>query len=351
MNVVKKLAGKAVQVVCVAGLAGAVVASAESSVSLYGRADAWVGSSRPIGQANRDTLMGSGGMQTSYWGIRGNEELGGGLNAIFALEAFFRMNTGEGGRYQGDALYARSAYVGFESPFGSVTVGRNTTPYWMSTAIFNPFSGSFAFSPTIFHSYGPNGSVAAPLVGDSGWDNSILYTTPSMAGLKASVLYARGEESEDADGGKNKFGANLLYTSGPFAATLAFQDVDFSSTPGDLGAGFKKQRALFAGVTYDFDVVKVFGNYQRLNNDLRSGAIRTNGGQAGVSIPLGSGSVLASYAYAKTSDGPGSKRNTWAVGYDYDVSKRTGIYIGYFHDKVSGVGSGDTFGVGIRHGF
>lgn len=334
---------------CGLALMGAAAAHAQTSVNLYGLADTWAAVTRPIGQSNGATILGSGGMRTSYWGIRGDEYLGGGLKAIFALEAYYRIDTGGTGRYTGDSLFSRSAYVGLEGGFGSLKFGRNTTPYWISTILFNPFVGSFAFSPAIFYSYSANGSVAAPLIGDSGWNNAILYTTPTVSGLTASLIYAMGEVAGDTS--KSKFGGNLLYVNGPLAATIAFQQVDFSNTPNDLGPAFNKQRALLAGVTYDFKVVKIYGQYQHLGNDLVSGNIRTDSGQVGASVPLGNGVILASYAHAKISKGTNTKRNTWAIGYDYALSKRTDLYTGYFRDKVDGNGSGYTFGVGLRHNF
>ena len=71
----------------------------------------------------------------------------------------------------------------------------------------------------------------------------------------------------------------------------------------------------------------------------------------GVSVPVGPGSILASYAYTKTSGAADVKRNTWAVGYDYSLSKRTDVYAAYMRDKVTNLSSADTFGVGIRAKF
>ena len=90
---------------------------------------------------------------------------------------------------------------------------------------------------------------------------------------------------------------------------------------------------------------------QYIKNTINTGDAKSNGGQLGVSIPVGPGSILASYAYTKTSGAVDVKRNTWAVGYDYALSKRTDVYAAYFRDKVSDLSSADTFGVGIRAKF
>ena len=100
-------------------------------------------------------------------------------------------------------------------------------------------------------------------------------------------------------------------------------------------AGFARQTAGQLGATYDFGVVKLYGQYQYIKNTISTGDAKSNGGQLGVSIPVGPGSVLASYAYTKTSGAADVKRNTWAVGYDYAMSKRTDVYAAYFRDKVT----------------
>src|SRR5262249_55986998 len=104
-------------------------------------------------------------------------------------------------------------------------------------------------------------------------------------------------------------------------------------------------------LTYDFQVVKVYGQYQYIRNRIVSGDMTSNGGQLGVSVPLGGGSVMASYAYTKSSGASDVSRNTWAVGYDYRFSKRTDVYAAYLSDRVSGLSTGNTFGVGMRTKF
>ncbi|ATG22157.1 porin [Ralstonia pickettii] len=339
-----------------AGLA-AGAAQAQSSVTLYGQVDAWAGATKNLGASDRAWGVNSGGMSTSYWGMKGSEDLGNGLKAIFTLEAFFRPDTGKVGRFDGDHFFARNAFVGLQSnSWGSIKLGRNTPPYFVSTILFNPFIDSYTFSPMVFHTYLGNGRTGTAgisgLVGDSGWDNSIMYSTPDFNGLTGNFIYGAGEQA--GHNGQNKWGGNFLYFHGNFAATAAFQQVRFDASPGDLNAlvtGFSRQTAAQLGATYDFGVVKLYGQYQYIKNTINTGDAKSNGGQLGVSIPVGPGSILASYAYTKTSGAVDVKRNTWAVGYDYSLSKRTDVYAAYFHDKVSDLSSADTFGVGIRAKF
>src|SRR5690606_7418259 len=84
-----------------------------SSLNIYGTADMWMGSTRPIDGESQTTAR-SGGMQTSYFGLGGSEDLGNNLKAVFALEGYMRLDTGSQGRYTSDNMFSRSAYVGLE---------------------------------------------------------------------------------------------------------------------------------------------------------------------------------------------------------------------------------------------
>ena len=162
---------------CAALLASASSAFAQSSVQLYGQVDEWVGSQKFPGGKTAVVVSG-GGMSTSYWGLKGSEDLGNGYKAIFALEGFFLAQNGQYGRFTGDTMFSRNAYVGIESPYGTVTAGRLTTPLFVSTILFNPFVDSYVFSPMVYHTYlglgtFPTYSTDQGVTGDSGWSNAV----------------------------------------------------------------------------------------------------------------------------------------------------------------------------------
>ena len=79
------------------------LASAQSVIKLYGLIDAWGGQEKTI--PGSKTVIESGGMATSFWGIGGEEDLGGGLKAVFAIESFLRGDTGASGRFNGDPFF------------------------------------------------------------------------------------------------------------------------------------------------------------------------------------------------------------------------------------------------------
>ena len=356
VNRVLKAAAKATVTAGMFGLLAASSAQAQSSVQLYGQVDEWVGATKFPGSPTAWNV-GGGGMSTSYWGMKGSEDLGGGYKAIFTLESFFRAQNGNYGRFQGDTFFARNSYVGIQSPYGTVTAGRLTTQLFVSTILFNPFIDSYTFSPMVYHvflgqSTFPTYTTDQGVVGDSGWDNSVQYTTPDFSGLSGSAMYSFGNQA--GENGAKKYSAQFLYFHGPFAATGVYQYVNFSSTPGDLTsfvAGYKSQSVGQLGASYDMKFVKFFAQYMYTHNDIDPGSFHVNTGQGGVTIPVGVGSVMASYAYSRSNGGLDQTHKSWALGYDYPLSKRTDVYAAYLNDKYTSMSSGDTYGVGIRTKF
>lgn len=319
---------------------------AQSTVTLLGQVDQWIGAKELPG-GDRAWGIRGGGMQTSWWGLRGQEDLGNNVKAIFSVEGFFTANDGQAGSYKGDAFFSRNAYVGVLSDYGTLTAGRHTTPYFVSTVLFNPFVDSYNFSPVVLHTF--LGLQGQGLVGDSGWNNSIQYQSPNFGGVHFTAIYAFGNAAGQT--GQNKWGGTLSYDVGQFSFIGAYQQVKFNFVPNDLSSvapGFSSQQAAQAGGSYDFGFLKLTGQYQYMNDVISGGGAHSNGGQFGASVPIGAGRALASYAYTKMVGSMNTTRNTWSVGYDYNFSKRTDVYAAYLNDRITGLSSGNTFGVGIR---
>lgn len=341
-----------------AALAGAFAAPAmaQSSVAIGGLVDTFVGSMRNAGDTASKAVVGSGGMTTSYIGFSGVEDLGNGLKAKFALNAFFLGDTGAGGRFPGnETLFSRDANVGLAGGFGEVQFGRGLAPNFLPTVIFNPLGDSFTFSPLVMHSNVPlfNASgFTSSLAGDTGWSNQIKYTTPSIGGLTANLHYQLGEAAGNTS--KNNVGANFLYFNGALSLGGYYHKVQVNNpldTPaGNVKAGATEQKVTFVGAGYDFGLAKLFATYDKSSHNTKLEDKTTS---FGLSVPVSGGKVLAAYAQTKRTVGTPAevRRETSTVGYDYFVSKRTDLYAMLMSDKITGYAEGTSFGVGMRHRF
>jgi predicted porin len=335
-------------------VAFAPLASAQSSVTLYGVLDTFVGhienNSPTAGKASAG-VVNAGGLQTSFIGIRGTEDLGGGLRAVFAIESFLQPDTGTSARFPNDTFWSRSAFVGLETAsLGRVTLGRNTAPYFLATILFNPLVDSFVVGPMITHTF------RGALQGDTGISNSIRWTSPVWAGFRADVLYSFG--NEDLTGGPDKnagkaVDAALGWTRGAFAVVAAYRAIDLSAN----GNG-REQNAMQFGVSYDFGFLRAFAQYQQIEETFTAAAanIDRETVQAGVSVPVGGGRVLASYVTTDIDDASPttpSKRDTWTLAYVHNLSKRTELYGAYYSDVFkSPTGNEQTVAaLGVRHRF
>jgi predicted porin len=315
---------------CVA-LAAPGTVLAQSSVTLTGLIDASVGSSRAPGSDDTVYNVDSGKMTTSWIGFRGSEDLGGGLSAVFTIDSFLRVDNGAAGRFDGDAFWARNAWVGLASKnLGRVTVGRNTTSLFVATLLFNAIGDSFGYSPSIRH-YFTSGTVS----GDTGWSDSLQYSSPNWGGFNVVLTGAAGE----GNGGRNA-AATANYFGGPLGLTLSWQAAK-------KGAAVADTKTWQLGGAYDFTVVKLFGQTGKVENETSGNEYKIHG--LGASMPIGAGKLLAQYGMIKPQTG--AERKTFTIGYDHYVSKRTDLYVVAMNDKVEDLSAGKYWSVGVRHRF
>jgi predicted porin len=364
----------------VLALAGSTAACAQSSVTIYGVVDvgamqfktSGAGFTAP-GTVNK---IDSGNMTTSYFGFRGSEDLGGGLRAVFALESYIRLDTGEAGRFgTTDSFWKRNSYVGLDSSkYGRLLLGRNGLPLFTTTAAFNPFGASFKFAPIIAHMYntdltgvGINSSRSSYVVNDSQWSNSISYDAPTFVqGLQTTALYSFASGSNDAETpskiGKAWSVAAHYLPKTPWSASATYQKV--ANIANGAAGAIDNQQAWMGGTAYDFSYAKLFAQYARLKTAVTGvGSDTDKTWQLGVSVPILQGSFMASYVKTVTSAQGGvaaadRDRKTWALGYNYFLSKRTDLYAAYEDSRLDGTvvsARGDkaerTIGAGLRHRF
>nr|WP_233865685.1 porin [Paraburkholderia adhaesiva] len=204
--------------------AGAMIAAADacaqSSVTLYGAVDDAVAyANNQKGSSN--VYMRQGNLAASKWGLNGVEDLGGGLAAIFDLQAGFDLNTGASST--SGLLFNRQAYVGLRSnAYGQVTMGRQYTPYLL-------FVGPLASSWALTGATGAHPGDIDGLDTTIRINNSITYNTPIFAGLQGSAMYALGGQPGSTGKGQTFSGA-LKYAYGPMSFAAAYLQMDNAAT-------------------------------------------------------------------------------------------------------------------------
>ncbi|HCN73222.1 porin [Neopusillimonas maritima] len=388
----------------IAGFAAGAV-QAETSVTLYGRVDGGFGYQQFKGTdaagadvKGTNTGMVSGINSGNRWGLKGTEDLGEGLKAVFQLESGFDLGTGESG--QGGRLFGRQATVGLMSDsWGRLDFGRQTniaSKYFAGVA--SPFGTSFgqarvgsAFSAARNHRL----------------DNMIMYQTPNFSGFQFGLGYsfnASGNQEFKQSGGAEpnvrSWTTGLRYSNGPLAAALVYDQFKNKSTgnftAADDGVTVKSWNL---ALSYDFEVVKVhaaggqtrngwfsansslgsnsyLGNFSgnipdpsssnpaktslELNSFAVNDNLKVNSYALGLSAPVGSaGKLMASWMMSDPSNAGiynwgEDKQNVYSVGYSYKLSKRTNIYaLGSYADNVNFQDDlkATQFAVGLRHQF
>jgi predicted porin len=334
------------------------VASAQSSVTIYGVVDAGIQTVSGADQAGRTVGLESGLQSGSRIGFKGTEDLGGGLSAIFTLENGFAVDSGKLG--QGDRLFGRQAWVGLAGGFGAVKLGRQQTALYSALSTIDPFGINLAGNAQKVFAYGLY--ALDPLART---DNTLSYTTANFGGFSGSVSYGFGEKAGDNKANRN-IGAGAQYANGPVNVQFAYQKSNVDFTKVATGLGFDADPAAeiktaFLGATYDFGVAKAHAAFADTKVELFGESEKVRNYLLGLSAPVGAaGTVMASYVRNDFKDFDNSKSDQYALGYTHALSKRTNLYTSYSYLKNDDEAalktyadgkSVRTFNVGVRHAF
>jgi predicted porin len=319
--------------IALAALGAFGVASAQSSVTLYGVADAWIGQTKDKILDVTKKEMGSGGYNGSRWGLRGAEDLGGGLRGVFQLEQGFSIDTAAA--LDSTKQFARQAFVGLGGGFGEVRFGRQ---YGALDEVRGGFSGAFdtAFTPT-GDTWKNSDSATAGEDYAARFDNAITYRIPAMGGLTATVAISAGEGTD-----ANKHASfNVRYGAGPLAVALAYQRENENAA---------QDKWTFLGGSYALGAATLKASYQ--NQSASTDDAKEF--QLGVDVAMGAGGIGVSYARAKNDN----DRKATGIGATafYDLSKRTRMYAGFKAvnaKTAAGVKDYDKnlIAAGVRHSF
>ncbi|MCO5111730.1 MAG: porin, partial [Burkholderiaceae bacterium] len=290
-------------------------AMAQSSVTLYGVADLGLVKSNGISaQMTGNGLMNNG---SSRLGVRGVEDLGGGLKASFNFEQGINAESGN----TDAATFQRAAWMALSGGFGKFQMGRTLNP---------SFFGVAAWELTGTANYSAVGNQFS-FTGQGPRTNSLFqYTTPNMGGFSSTIGYIMKPDN----GGNAKYDLNVIYANGPLAAALSYNKTNT----------MKGNMAL--GASYDFGMAKV------------AGSIQNNGGPSkgftiGATVPVGAFALTLDIA---RENGDGMKNTDFLVEAKYALSKRTFAYAAYYKDGeapggVYKTGAKNHLGLGVRHNF
>ena len=365
-------------------LGSAGVACAQSSVTIFGVVDASISqyasksedrnfatpaSPFYVNQGSRTvsrSTLANSAYNNSRLGFRGTEDLGGGLAAGFWLESPITNDDGATGL----ANFSRRSTVSLMGGFGEIRLGRDFTPSFWNDTVYDPFAAvgvgaNLITSASLFNTTGgPNG-----FGGNANYlraSNSIGYfLPPTLGGLYGQLMYALHENNSYDPGTATPPGVNPLtgqlnagtaassragrYVGGRIGYLNGPLDIAFAlgnSTVGDdyFAGTTDSVKTVNLGGTYDFGVVKLFGELSRTRRTRDYAATPAlplpdtdlSGYLVGATIPVGPGLIRASYARVKYDLNPVAtpfapaaadpKAGKLSLGYVHNLSRRTALY-------------------------
>jgi len=314
--------------------AWAGVASAQSNVTVYGTVDGGVRYQTNANAAGDSlTTQTSGHYLANRLGFRGEEDLGGGLKAVFTLESGFFTDTGA--QDVAGSIFNRTAAVGIGGKAGTLTLGRQYTVAYRTILAYDPFSFRFPTLAPLIAGGGttlPAAAVAAGLGASASagtrFNNDIQYAG-TFGGLTARAEYAAGEQSGSSRTGSAR-AVGLNYVHGQFAVGGAVTR-KYSAT------GFENTARTFGGA-WNGEKFRVTAGYARETQDAaaRSFGNRLVWGGVGYKFTPLLSATVAYYRSTSLSAGLEGRRELMIVGASYTLSKRTLIYGGFDKNRYEG---------------
>ena len=339
-------------------------ANAQDAVTVYGIVDAGmvVDRGNTAGSMNK---LSSGAQSGTRIGFKGTEKIGA-LTGLFVLETGIAADAG--GFNQGNG-FARQSFVGLRGDFGTVTLGRQYSSYFLALHEADPFASGLA-------------GTSSNLMANSGirMNNTVKYASPLFQGFGGEIAYGFGEVAGNSTASR-QVSASLGYSMAPLTIKLAHHN---RRNAADTATS--KNTMLTA--TMDFQVAKAFVAYAQNDGAASSpvpgvapaaaatpstifapfGTTATPSSKSrdyliGVTAPFGPHTFIASYIYKDDRNAANNDANQIGLGYTYAFSKRTNLYAAwaridnkrlasYTVGNNSEVGTGDkAFNLGVRHVF
>lgn len=335
-------------------------AHAQSNVQIYGLLDTGVdyaSDAKPGGGSM--TRVSSGGMNTSRWGLRGTEDLGGGLKAVFQLEGGILMDTGA----MDGTLFRRQANVGLEGRYGRIVLGRSFTSVYDTVIQFDPMG----FAP--FYSWATTGNATGPSKYGmtTGFDNMVKYSG-STGDFKYGVTYGFGEQAGSARDGA-KIASAVSYSANGLGLMATWERVNGNTV---AATGRRDQTTVYhLGGNYEtgpFKFTLAGRNYRTESGKDATPDVKATTYWTGLAYKAAENVTLTGAIYyvdvKNVAAGKDADPIMYVARYRYAASKRTDLYatLAYAkakHGQLVGLsrddaGFGDSqrgFMLGIQHRF
>jgi predicted porin len=312
------------------------VASAQSSVTMFGVVDLNLSY---INNNDATYSMGQDGMASSRLGFRGVEDLGGGLKASFWLEGALGPDTGTGTSSFGNGnsgnsffQFRRRSTLSLSNQWGELRLGRDYTPTFWNWTVFDPFGTNGVGAATNLvlgaelRSVTSAGDAFGTLVRAN---NMIQYILPN--GVFGPGLYGQLSLAAGENAALNKFwGGRIGYAAGPFDVAGSYGQTAVDAADTQTMTNWN-----IAG-SWNFGAIGKFSAfYGQISVDVPApvgGSVESKNWFIGYVVPFGQWNFKASYGgvnqsgIAGAANFNGNDASQWALGADYNLSKRTALY-------------------------
>lgn len=268
--------------------------------------------------------------QVSKVGLKGSDDLGDGLKAIWQIEQQIDMDNSSATGAK-NTFATRNTFAGLSGDsWGTLVLGRHDSPYKIATRKLDVFGDSLSDNRSLMGQAGAH---------DTRPTDTVIYTSPAMSGFTVAAAYAAGAEtatlSTDTKG--KAWSLAGMYGNGPLNASLAYQVFDYGSagTGQYAGTANTRSKAYKLGGGYKIDALQLNAVYEKTSDNIGAGFTDSKGFKAyylSGKYSLGNNdAVKLAYTHASglnngTAD---TGANQFSVGYDHSLSKRTTVYAMY----------------------
>jgi GBP family porin len=313
---------------------------------------------------NSVTGMFNGGISDSRWGIRGSEDLGGGMKAVFTLESGINLPSGNlnnGTDYLASnspnatsagantslngQLFNRQAFAGLsDAKLGTITFGRNYAPIFDICVNYDPVQNAQLFSPLGFSgAYGGGGGVSE----DTRIDNSVKYKN-TIGAINVGALYKFGGIA-GSNSAQSGYALNAGYDDGAFGVQAAYESfkdalkTGVSTVAGDISLTNYDTSAYFIAAKYQFGPATVKGGFESYK--LKQASDMVNAGAGSIIVnSLYNYPVASTVNYGYSANQPDLTTDLWFVGGDYNFSQALNLALGFYDVKPQSGGAQDDGG-------